>query len=142
LGQEKPKGLKGIAKIGYGHLCLRVENLCLKVFTHGYLYHIRSSYFKDVYKIICPGILTELYNCLRNINSFGWGMVVAWNLHAKYCYKSSEISWDWSTSLRTLTQASVNVREPRRAKSRMDNPEKLGTVGTQDTGRRQTKQQQ
>ena len=45
-------------------------------------------------------------------------------------------------SLRTLTQASVNVREPRRAKSRMDNPEKLGTVGTQDTGRRQTKQQQ
>ena len=60
----------------------------------------------------------------------------------KYWYNSSEISWDWSTSLRTLTQASVNVREPRRAKSRMDNPEKLGTVGTQDTGRRQTKQQQ
>jgi hypothetical protein len=27
LGAIKPKGLNRIAKIGYGHLCMRVENL-------------------------------------------------------------------------------------------------------------------
>jgi hypothetical protein len=27
LGANKPKGLNGIVKIGYGHLCLMEENL-------------------------------------------------------------------------------------------------------------------
>ena len=34
----------------------------------------------------------------------------------------------------------INVRETRRRNQKMDNPEKLTTLGTQDTGRRQTKQ--
>ena len=32
------------------------------------------------------------------------------------------------------------VRENRRGQSKMDNPEKLATLGTQDTRRRKTKQ--
>jgi hypothetical protein len=34
----------------------------------------------------------------------------------------------------------INVRENQKGQSRMDNPEKLTTLGTQNTRRRQTKQ--
>ena len=34
----------------------------------------------------------------------------------------------------------INIRENQKGQSRMDNPEKLATFGTQNTRRRQTKQ--
>ena len=34
----------------------------------------------------------------------------------------------------------INIRENRKGQSRMDNPETLETFGTQDTGRKPTKQ--
>ena len=36
----------------------------------------------------------------------------------------------------------MRIRENRRGKSKMDNPDTLSTFGTQDRGRRQTNQQQ
>ena len=40
----------------------------------------------------------------------------------------------------TRHRTKINVRENRKGQSRMDNPEKLATLCTHDTGRRQTKQ--
>jgi hypothetical protein len=41
LGAIKPKGLNRIAKIGYGHLCLKQENLS---FINNYI-SLRTNYF-------------------------------------------------------------------------------------------------
>jgi hypothetical protein len=38
-----------------------------------------------------------------------------------------------------IVKLEINLRENRKVQSRMDNPEKLATLGTQHTGRRQTK---
>ena len=38
----------------------------------------------------------------------------------------------------TRHKTKINARENRKEQSIMDNPEKLETLGTQDTGRRQT----
>ena len=43
-------------------------------------------------------------------------------------------------TLATLGTQDTGRRETKQGQSRMDNPETLTTLGTQDTGRRQTKQ--
>ena len=49
---------------------------------------------------------------------------------------------DIPEKLATLGTQDTGRRQPKQGQSRMDNPEKLTTLGTQDTGRRQTNQGQ
>jgi len=51
----KPKGLNGIVKLGYGHLCLREENLSFIInYIKLYLFSRRYFYTHGVRTILEP----------------------------------------------------------------------------------------
>jgi len=71
--------------------------------------------------------------CLYHVNSNGITYLHTWN---------NDDTVDSSTTYRIVCYVSqINVRENQpKVQSRIDNPETLATLGTQDTGWKQTEQ--
>jgi hypothetical protein len=70
FGSNKLKSLNSIAKIGYGHLCLREENLRLS-FYNNYI-KMATSTFNWLLFIVNMILPTEANNATKGTSTFNW----------------------------------------------------------------------